>query len=172
MPCDSLTTDLSLDEALAVLEPFFDVIRERFLAHGFTRLKSTTLYVASWAHDTPRHFAACSEDGRSIIVAPEMAELPVEMASAIMSHEFGHATDFLYPGEFTGGEAVVRRSRDEVSDKTWIKMQRTWESRDDDQIERTADGIAVAVMGIPIGYVGPCQLQCFNRGTARPQGLR
>jgi hypothetical protein len=173
MTCEHLITDLSLDEAHAVIDPFFEEIRDSYLARGYDRVRGTRLYVAAWAHDTPRHFAACAEDGRSIVVAPEMAELTVEIVGAIVAHELGHATDFLYPGEFVlGHDQVVRRRRDEVSDKIWIKMQKAWEERDPEVVERTADAIAVATMGIPIGYVGPCQLECFNRGTARPQGLR
>jgi len=173
MTCENLTTDLSLDEALAVIDPFFEEIRDRYLARGYSKVRGTTLYVAAWAHDTPRHFAACSEDGRSIIIAPEMAELTVEIVGAILAHELGHATDFLYPGEFVlGKDSVARRARDTTTDKTWIKMQHAWQERDDDVVERTADAIAIDTMGVPIGYVGPCQLECFNRGTARPQGLR
>jgi hypothetical protein len=173
MTCDVLITDLSLDEALHVLEPFYREIQDRFLQFGLAKVKSTSFYVAPWVHDAPRHFAACSETGREIVAAPEMSELNYDIVIAILAHELGHAADFLYPGEFVmAGDGVRRRSRDEGDDTQWVRWMRSWEKRDDDTVESTADGIASLVMGAPIGYIGPCKLQCFNRGVARPQGLR
>jgi hypothetical protein len=171
--CKTLDTDLTLDEALAVLEPYFDAARERFLAAGLDRVEGTRLYCARWVHDTPRHFAGCRGDGRAIIVAPEMAELTQEIVLAIMAHELGHAVDFLYPGEFWLADEDVRRAaREATDDVQWVRMQKAWEGRDDDVVERTADAIASSVVGSRIGYVGPCSLQAFDRGRARPQGLR
>jgi hypothetical protein len=169
----SLTTDLNLEESLHVLEPFFEEMRERFLGAGIALIKRTRFYVAPWVHDSPRHFAACSESGLEIITAPEMVELNPEIVIGILAHELGHASDFLYPGEFLlTNEGVRRRPRAEGDDTQWVRWIRSWEQRDEDVVERTADGVAELVTGSPIGYVGPCKLECFCKGEARPQGLR
>jgi hypothetical protein len=109
-----------------------------------------------------------------LIVAPEMADLPSETVLAILAHELGHAVDFLYPGEFALGKdrKVMRRDLDGVDDQQRQRWVRGWQKRDDDAVEFTADGIAELVYGIPIGYCGPCKIQCFDRGQARPAGLR
>ena len=174
MSCPDLTTDLTLDEAYAVLEPYFVAMREIYIGVGLTRTKRTGLYVAPWVHDSPRHFAACRDDGLALVLAPEAAELPEPTLVAILGHEFGHATDFLYPAEFVLGteRAVHRRARDDGDDVQWARWAKAWDKRDADVVEKTADGIAELVTGAPIGYCGPCLLQAFNRGVARPQGLR
>ena len=174
MSCPDLVTDLTLDEALAVLEPYFDAVKDRYLDQGFERVSRTRLYCAPWVRDSPRHFAACREDGRAIIAAPELAELSQEIVVAIKAHELGHAVDFLYPGEFWLGRdgGIRRQNLDEVDDTQRARVLRAWESRDAHLVEVTADRIAEHVMGEPIGYVGPCSLQCFSRGKARPQSLR
>jgi len=127
-------------------------------------------------HDSPRHFAACDESGRTILCAPEMAELPEQVIIAIFGHELGHAVDFLYPGEWVlgaDGEPARRRTREQTADDAqWERWLRAWQTRDDDVVELTADAIAHHVVGARIGYVGPCLLQCFDRGEARPVGLR
>lgn len=171
------------DEEYLVIEPYFESARELFLPH-FERVRRTALYIAPEIHDSPRHFAACSTDGRSIVVAPEMAELPYPFVIGILFHELGHAVDYLYPGEFVlggDGEALRRPWPDEDSldeeeakivNKQWARWQRGWGERDDDVVEQTADAIAGLVGGIPIRYAGPCLLQNFVVGEARPQGLR
>jgi hypothetical protein len=172
--CAELTTELDLDEALAILEPYFFSIREKFVEAGLGKCRKTMLYVAPEVHDTPRHFAACRTDGLVVLAAPEMVELPEEFVVGILAHELGHATDFLYPGEFVIGqdEKIVRRSRDAVDDRQWLRWQRGWDKRAADVVERTADLVAGAVWEKPIGYAGPCHLQNFRTGEARPQGLR
>lgn len=171
--CETLETDLSLDEAHAILEPFFLSVRDLFLAAGLTKIKQTKFVVAHGLHDTARHFAACDESGLTILAAPELAELGTPLALGILAHECGHATDFLYPGEFAlGGERVLRRVRDDVSEGQWVRWARSWRDRDDDVVEITADKIAEGVWGSPIGYAGPCKLQNFRTGEARPVGLR
>jgi hypothetical protein len=172
--CPDFTTDLSLDDAHAIIEPYFFAAKEAFKESGLSRVGKTLLYVAPDMHDTARHYGACKSDGLAILVAPELAELPEDFVIGILYHEFGHATDFLYPGEFTLGreEAVIRRVREEVSDKQWLRWQRMWDARDHDVVEKTADQIAGKVWGQPIGYAGPCLLQNFKTGEARPRGLR
>lgn len=174
MSCPEITTDLSVDDAFLVLEPYFTAMQEVFLEAGLTHVERTKLYCAPWAHDTPRHFGACRDDGLAIIVAPELAELPEPTVVAIFGHELGHAVDYLYPAEFVRGrdQLMQRRARSDGEDLQWARWVKAWAARDADVVEQTADGIAEFVTGARIGYLGPCQLQCFNRGQARPQGLR
>lgn len=164
---------LEPDEAIVVLEAYFEVIREQFVDFGLERCKKPRLKCADWIHDTDRHFAACTEDGLEIYAAPELADLPDTTVLAIFAHEFGHASDFLYPAEFARGRSgPIRRDFRSVSDKqvrSWISG---WRGRDTYAIEAAADNIAELVIGMPIGYHGPCQLQGFNRGVPRPPELR
>lgn len=129
---------------------------------------------APWIHDSPRHFAACTDDGLQIYAAPELADLPDNVVLAIFAHEFGHATDFLYPAEFARGrDGAYRRDFGNVSERQVRAWITGWNNRDADAIEFAADAIAELVLGMPIGYQGPCQLQCFNCGEGRrPVGLR
>ena len=171
--CPKLATELTLDEAYGILLPFFAVARERFIAAGFTLLRKVEFFVAPEIHDSPRHFAACAETGKKILCAPELIELPSPYVVGILFHECGHAADFLYPGEFAlGRSGVIRRQRDAVSEGQWVRWQKSWSTRDADVVEQTADRIAESVHGEPIGYAGPCLLQNFRTGEARPQGLR
>jgi hypothetical protein len=126
-------------------------------------------------HDTDRHFAGCKDDGSAIFLAPEMADMPDTMLMAIVAHEFGHATDFLYPGEFVlgrGGGPALRRAQADVEKKQWSKWLKAWHKRDDDVVEFTADAIAELVMGVAYGYQGPCAIQSFDAVMPRPYGLR
>lgn len=159
--------------------PYFQAVRERFVAFGLKRAAKSRLEIAGWIHDKPRHFAATEDTGRVVIAAPEIAELPEPTLLAIMSHEFGHATDFLYPGEFilADGELVrlppvPQRLINVKAEQANVARMRAWEKRDRDAIERTADAIAEMATGHQIGYCGPCELQCFDRGKPRRQGLR
>ena len=174
--CPDLVTDVSLEEAEAILEPYFSAVRERFLEVRLDRVARTRLSVRRWAHDAPRHFAACREDGSEVVVAPELVELSQEMLVGIVAHELGHATDFLYPGEFWLGrasEASRRTPEDAGSETQWVRWLRAWGDREEDVVERVADAIASSVMGTPIGYLGPCWLQSFTGPRIpRPQGLR
>lgn len=165
---------MSPEEAYAVLEPYFEVMREEYLACGLKKVKRVRLFVAPQLHDSPRHFAACKDDGGSILLAPELADATDSIVHAIIAHEFGHATDFLYPGEFVldhGGPAA-RRPKDQIEEKQWGKWLKAWHKRDDDVVELTADAIAHRVMGVPYGYLGPCLIQSFDAVRARPMGLR
>lgn len=173
--CPELQTDLSLDDAHAVLEPYFLAIQEEFVGSGLDRVGKTRLYVAPWVHDSPRHFAACREDGRIIVAAPELCEQDERIVAAIFAHELGHAADFCYPAEFVfvgQGQPARRRAREEGSDVQWVRWVKAWERRDADLVEFTADAVAQSALGLPIGYTGPCMLQSFDGAQARPQGLR
>lgn len=169
--CPQVRSELSTDEAHAIIEPYFTAVVERYLSAGFD-LSRTRLKCDPKMHDSPRHFAACREDGLLILVAPELADLNYDMVLGILAHECGHATDFLYPGEFVlEGRGALRRDRDAETDKQWRKFLNAWKQRDDDAVELTADAIAESVLGVPIGYRGPCMLQSFE-GVPRPIGLR
>jgi hypothetical protein len=176
--CPTIRTSLSLDEAEAVIEPYFTAVKERFVDAGATLTKKVRLELAAWAHDKPRHFAATEDTGRVIIVAPEFTELPEDTILAILSHEFGHAVDFLYPGEFVlidDGELVRMPKVPDGAlgargEEASIARARAWRDRDKDTVERTADAIAEHFTGKTIGYAGPCELQSFERGV-RPRRL-
>jgi hypothetical protein len=165
---------LTVAEALAVVEPCYVATQDIFLAYGLSLLGTTRIRCSQWVHDKPRHFAACETSGRYIVVAPEIVELPTDTVFAILAHELGHAADFLYPARFVLNE----RHPDGVEDrgapedtKQWRKWLNGWKKRNDDDVEFTADAIGSAVLGAPIGYCGPCNLQCFS-GVPRPEGLR
>ena len=178
--CPETRTALSRDEAYAVLEPYFLAVQERFVPR-FDKTRTVRFAILGEIHDKTRHFAAW--DGRAILAAPELAELPEETVLAILSHEFGHATDFLYPGEYVlvDGEGIVTmpptpqdtRKLDKRAAQALRARMHLWQERDGDTVERTADAIGESVIGRPIGYSGPCLLQTFERGMRpRPEGLR
>lgn len=173
MICEEPTgSPLEPHEAQVVIEPYFAAVQQQFVEFGLDRCKKTRLVCAPWVHDSPRHFGACAEDGQRIYVAPEMADLPDTTVLAILSHEFGHAIDFLYPAQFAlGREGLQQRNFERVSDKQFRAWLSGWQGRDRDIVEVTADAIAEHVLEAPIGYSGPCELQSFE-GPARPLGLR
>lgn len=168
------------EEAFAVLEPFFRETQLLFVERGLTRCQETRLLVEDDAHDTARHFAGCTEDGLRIVVAPQLAQLPVDNVVAILAHEFGHACDFLYPARFivADGELVSvyegpkRISLEDMDQRAAYNIRRQWESRAPEDIEATADAVAGDVTGREIRYNGPCMLQTYGPGTGRPRTLR
>lgn len=176
--CRMVRSPISVEEAEAVIDVYFTVVKETFVRAGAKRVKKVDLEVARWVHDSPRHYAATEETGRHIVAAPEFAELPEPTLVAIMAHEFGHAVDFLYPGEFKlmdDGElvrmpAAPRELIDKKAEQAMIARMRALRDRDKDTVERTADAIAEHFTGRKIGYLGPCELQCFDRGV-RPRRL-
>lgn len=167
---------LSLEEAFVVLEPYFEAVREDYLAHGLVKTKRTRLFIAPGMHDSPRHYGACKDDGSAILLAPELADMPEPIVLAIIAHELGHASDFLYPGEFVLGKTGPAQRRAPQAegdrDKQWSRWLKSWHKRDDDVVELTADAVAERVMGVAYGYQGPCLLQSFDSALARPMGLR
>jgi hypothetical protein len=172
MSC-AVQTDLTLVEATAIIEPYFEAMAERFIEEGgLGRVSKVGVVCDRTVRDAPRHFAGCREDGTLVVAAPELAELPYETVCAILAHELGHAADFLYPAEFVlGRDGWCRRDLSEAEDKQVRRWLQAWQERDHDLVELTADGIAELVLGIPIGYRGDCVLQSFG-GSPRPVGLR
>ncbi len=173
--CPDTTTDLSDEEAHLILEPYFIAVQERYCVAGLELCATTRLIVDPKMHDTARHFAACDSTGRKILLAPEMAELPEDTVLAIIAHELGHASDFLYPGQFAmrgDDEPALRRTPEEMSTKHWQRGLRDWKQRDDDLVELTADAIAHYALGVRYGYRGPCLIQTFGVTRLRPVGLR
>jgi hypothetical protein len=197
----------------AVVQPYFEAVRDIFLAYApergvkLTKCKKTKLLVdakvgrggAKLPNCEGRHFAATRDDGLVMYVAPRIIDLPEENVVAILSHEFGHAIDHLYPahwimppkgagkatwiGPFTNAERQNWWTGPETS-KEYRSWQRLWSQRSLDQIEWAADGIAYAITGREIGYCGDCMVQCYS-GTnlcvgdsvtgppvRRPAGLR
>lgn len=181
--CCDVPTDLSCDEALVILEPYFVAAQEVFIQYemenqGSSRMRRVRLECSSSMHDTPRHFAGTTDDGKVIMVAPELVELPEETVVGILSHEFGHAMDFAYPARWWIFKDKIQ-FQEPIGDsagpyKTFgVVLAQRWRDRPDDIVERTADAIAECVTGRVIGYSGPCLLQRFDRGIApRPGGLR
>ncbi len=170
----SAQVPLSEEEAFAVLEPYFKAasgLYEEYCERIGMPFKRVRLECRTDMHDTPRHFAGASTDGRLIAVAPHMADLPEDTVAAIFAHEFGHIIDHQNPGVFAlrGEELVRHRGTDE---KHLIARMKQWDARDYDAVEITADLIAQQVIGKRIGYSGPCLLQGFDRGVPRPRGLR
>jgi len=167
----ALDVVLEPEEALAVVEPCYAATQDLFLEYGLNRLQKTQIRCAPWVHDSPRHFAAYSIEGDYIVVAPELVELPTDTVFAILAHELGHAADFLYPARYVLHDSGIQDRGEPEDTKQWRKWLNGWKARSDDDVERTADAIGSAVMGVAIGYCGPCHLQCFG-GAQRPTWLR
>lgn len=169
---------LTDEEAYAILEPFFKATRALFAERGLSRCKRVRFRIDPEGHDTPRHFAGCMDDGSEVVVAPELADLPVDNVVAIFAHEFGHAADYLYPARFfvADGELIQRaeprRSHSEMDAREEFNRRAQWEHRDDDAVEVTADHIAGYVTGREIHYAGACVLQTYGPGVPRPRRLR
>lgn len=158
--CRFIETDVGCHGVLARLDPYFEILRDEWFAPLFPRARHARLYCAPDQHDTPRHFAATSDDGRRVIVAPEMAELPVAHWVGILAHELGHVSDMTTRRFGVSGRRLV-----EVSPSEWRRRGR-------DEVELTADAIASRVMRRRIGYSGPCVLQELGARRPRPIGLR
>lgn len=171
---------ISDEEAYAILEPYFVVARKicteycQGLGLG-DGVKNTKFECRRDIHDSERHFAATTLDGRKVLAAPELADLSEDTVAAIFAHEFGHVLDHLYPTCFVCVEEelvfVGKVPDGEHSDQTRIARMKQWEGRDDHTVEVTADLIAEQVTGSRIGYEGPCMLQGLNRGVKRPKHL-
>jgi hypothetical protein len=178
--CAERPVRLTDEEAYAVLEPFFLETRKVFVEAGLARCAKTRLEIDGEAHDTPRHFAGCTEDGLLIVVAPQLADLPVDNVVAIFAHEFGHSADFLYPARFVvaDGELVSsfegkrRRALEEIDQRAEYNRRKQWEDRGSGDVEEAADRIAQDVTGREIRYAGPCVLQTYGSGRTRPAELR
>ena len=182
--CEDAPFTLTDEEALLVLEPYFEAVRERYLESGLRRASDVRLHLSEWAHDSPRHFGMTTSDGKLVTVAPHLAGMPEDTVVAIMAHEFGHACDFLSPSRYQLRDRALvewatrdwsegRVSGAEEDPKAAYNRSKQWESREDDEVERTADAIAERVMQRPIYYAGPCMVQSLAGGIRpRPAGLR
>lgn len=190
--------------AAAVLTPHFDAVRDTFAefrpAAGqtkLTRLGKVKFVVDAAVRDTDRHFAATMDDGLRVAFSPLIVDLPTATMVAIITHEFGHAADFAYPGCWLSpmegpGESIwlgpVADQRTREMRKVAREWQKLWDLRNArahagdqtagerlarDQVEWAADAIAFRVTGQRLGYCGPCLLQCFRTSAPdRPAGLR
>ena len=164
-----------LRKAPALIEPVVRRIRAEYVKRGFDELRNTVVEVSDRERDNARHFGACRQDGRLIVVSPKLVFLAPDTMAGIIAHEFGHAADYAYPAHFSVSTKKVsfkrtgQRSNDGISNAVYER----WLHRSDDEVELWADAIAQAVLGLPIGYEGPCMLQTLYRGERpRPQGLR
>lgn len=154
-------------EALELIEPYFEVLRDEYFAPRLPRVRRARLECNPKQHNTPRHFASAFDDGSLVRVGPEFPQLGQDRVTAILAHELGHIADFQYPGRFV---LEGRHLRD--FGRATSTMQQWRELRDRDTVEITADLIAEQVMQARIGYSGPCLLQSFRGGQPRPLGLR
>ena len=175
--------ELTMAQKRATLREAAESIRKVFMSRGADKVKFTKVEVEDWIRDKPRHFAACKTDGRLIVLASDLALMPPKTMGAIIAHEFGHATDFCYPGSFLldgRGDLHVRPQGMRSNDALPRGVMENWDKRGADSVEKTADRIAERIMGIKIGYCGPCNLQTMLMGTPdeagckypRPNGLR
>jgi hypothetical protein len=165
--------------AHTIIEPYFDLGVEqakRFVQQqGFdpSKLDSVRLRVDAAMHDKERHFGGCRTDGKVLVLAPQIVDLPEPVLGAVMLHELGHAVDFLYPGVFTlQGRRLQVAQQDFRGQRNALNRAARWDERDKDTVEFTADAIAEAMSGRQIGYLGPCQIQALGARTPRPRGLR
>lgn len=167
----------------ATLRDSAETIRKVFVDRGADKVANTKVKIEDWVRDKSRHFAACKTNGALIVLASELALQPPKVMAAIIAHEFGHATDFCYPGSFLiqpDGNIAVRPQGMRSNQSLPREVMAHWDRRNSDDIERTADRIAERIMGIKIGYCGPCNLQTMLMGTPdearckypRPGGLR
>jgi hypothetical protein len=186
-----------------IIQPYFDAVMDTFAlfrhpSRHIKKVSEVTYRITSAAHDAERHFARTRTDGRLMEFATEIVDLPPDTLVAIITHEFGHSADMLYPACWSwpksgsgdsiwvghsdvdrsyawrhtfGKETAVSRTGhdDKATAENWV---RAWSDPTDDQIEWAADAIAFAVTGKRIGYSGRCMLQSFDTGARRPAGLR
>lgn len=169
----------SLEVVACIIQPYFDAVKHTFAnfspdgVSNLSKLTRVGFLIEPAVHNTPRHFAACREDGGLLVFAPEIVDLPEESVTAMLAHEFGHAADFSYPGNWVTSDdptkaAIWIGSR---SDKQAMRWRKFWMGRNTDQQEMAADAIVKAVTGKTVGYCGSLQIQCFT-GKPRPVGLR
>ncbi len=163
--------------AAAVLQPHFDAVRDVFVTFcpepgvRLSKLDGVDLLVEDWVRDSERHYAAVREDGHCIFLAPQAVSLDLEMLTAVLCHEFGHAADFCYPARWWPSRSEPAEWLSDASSRKAKQWRKAWPTRGKDQVENAADSIAHAVTGKRIGYCGPCVIQCFS-GRQRPKGLR
>lgn len=173
--------------AATVLTPYFDAVRDTFASFSpergvvLAKAKKVRFVIDQKIRNSPRHYAATRDDGLHMWYAPEMVEtLSDDEVVAIVSHEFGHAMDFLYPGRWIQpGDGPCKAqwiSDSDENTKAGRRWKSIWHKRNADQIEWAADGIAEAVTGRQVRYSGKCIIQCFDCGgrksILRPMGLR
>lgn len=172
---------LSVEEAHVILEPYFLAARDLFTsfceAKGLGDAVSRTRFECRTdVHDTERHFAGATTDGKLIVLAVEMPDLPEDTVAAIVAHEFGHIVDHLYPGQFQLIDEELVLLADPAGDARaeYVRSARyrQWSARDYHSVELAADRIAEQAIGSRIGYSGKCMLQGLNRGVPRPRNLR
>ena len=102
-PGTSIVPD-ELELAAAALEPYWRAVQDTYVecevepGYRLERLRRPRVGVGAGVHDSGRHYARCYDSGLLIEIAPECVDLPLEYFLPIVSHEFGHAADYAYPG--------------------------------------------------------------------------
>ena len=179
------------EQAAIILQPYFDAVRDEFVCFSpepglkLDRLRKTRLLVDPTVHNSRRHYAACRDDGLQILCDPLIVvDIVVEQMVPILAHEFGHAADMAYPGQWivlrpgtAHPKAIWIGEREDKAAVQW--RERRWHERNRDEVEWAADAIAELVTGRTIHYCGECVLQCFGKikgipivHAHRPRGLR
>lgn len=103
-------------------------LRDQLVGAGLERLAFVRGAVGAVPGGTDRTYAACAEDGLTIVLSPDLGALEPDIVRGILMHELGHAADFLYPAQIalaTGGcDLVVYEEEPRVG-----KM-RAWKRRE------------------------------------------
>jgi hypothetical protein len=167
--------------AAAILEPYVGDVCRAYDSYGFGDLLSgLKVKITDEARENDRNFAACRDDGKLILLAPQMTLLPVETAVGIIFHEMGHAADSVSPARVAfdkHGDVILIDTKGGL-DEEHLK---SWRNRDRDEVEVTADRIGSAVLSAAvgfktkIGYRSVCPfglLQTLDARKNRPKGLR
>lgn len=157
----------------AILETIWQDVTAQFLRNGHEEPARAALVLDEAMHDSCRHFAGTTPDGKSVRVAPILIDMPADTVIAILAHEGGHVVDLSNPGRwwFRNGKLALV---EELPTRGLKKLLSAWRDRSDDELERVADAIAESVLGMRIGYVGTgsCLVEALGRGRPRPKGLR
>lgn len=164
---------LTEEQSLAILLPVWKDTVKVFARQGHSELGLAKFELDESMHDTERHFAGTTLDGKEMHVAPALVDMPLDTVEAILAHEAGHVVDFCNPGRWWFRLNELRYVAD-LPTKGLRKLLLSWKERDEDEVEHVADAIAELVTGRRIGYVGvgSCIVQTWDRGTPRPDGLR
>jgi hypothetical protein len=169
----------NLEVIACIIQPYFDAVRYKFASFkpepsvALSKLSKVGFLIEPAVHNTPRHFAACRDDGGLILLAPEFADLSEENVIAMLAHEFGHAADFAYPGNWVTSDDPTKAAVwiGNRNDKQAMRWRKFWMGRNTDQQEMAADSIVKTITGKTVGYCGDLTIQCFT-GKPRPVGLR
>lgn len=188
---------LSPMKAWEVVRPYWLDIVRTFEDKGFAEPGRVRVEMDPKWHDSCRHYAAMTTDGRAMFFAPAMADLPPDNIKGVLAHEAGHLVDYQNPGRYWYRPASAVNVREgsrvvsvldvdpatkepvlfkfeQLPSKALAKHMRDWDERPRDEVEMCADAIASYAVGKQIGYTGEkeCLIQSLGSGVPRPKGTR